>query len=242
MSAPAAGKFQDHYEVLGVEHRASTDAIQLAYTRLAEKLHPVNGFTPDPEKFEAVALAYEVLSDPELRREFDKLKGIGGEEKPKFSGSSFFEAYGRDVNLRVALLCVLYDRRRSKPFTPALSMRHLESIVSATSEELNFGLWYLKTRELVAQDDKSSLQITPDGMDYLRQNPPDAEDVMRYIRPESVVGGVIEMQEAPAPAPVAAPVGVPPPVIEPEPQRIPNAAIAGTASRIGDLLARRRQN
>ena len=170
MSAPAAGKFQDHYEVLGVEHKAGTDAIQLAYARLAEKFHPITGATPDKEKFEAIGLAFEVLSDPDLRRDFDKLKGIGGEEKPKFSGRPFFEAYGRDVNLRIALLCVLYDRRRNKPFTPALSMRHIEAIVAATSEELNFALWYLKQRDLVSQDDKSSLQITTEGMDFLQKN------------------------------------------------------------------------
>ena len=72
----------------------------------------------------------------------------------------------------------------------------------------------------------------------------DAEDVLRYIRPVSVVGGVIEAPQEAAPAPVPAPVPIvaPPPVAEPEPPRIPNAAIAGTASRIGDLLARRRQN
>ena len=35
-------------------------------------------------------------------------------------------------------LCVLYDRRRSKPFTPSLSMRHIEAIFNATTQELNF--------------------------------------------------------------------------------------------------------
>lgn len=238
MSAPSAGKFQDHYEVLGVEHRASSDAIKTSYTRLSEAFHPRNGFTPDEEKYEAVQLAFEVLSDPELRREFDKLKGIGGEEKPKFSGLPFFEAYGRDIDLRVALLCVLYDRRRSKPFTPALSMRHIEAIVNATSEEINFALWYLKTRELVSQNDKSSLQISTEGMDYLKNNPPDPKDVMRYIRPDAVAeGGAAPVAaEAPKPAVVTAPVPEAP--VMP----VPNPAIAGTVSRIGDLLARRHQN
>ena len=240
MSSASAGKFQDHYEVLGVEHKASMDAVQVAYARLAEQFHPKTGFTPDFDKFEAAALAFEVLSDPELRREFDKLKGIGGEEKPKFSGLPFFEAYGRDINLRVALLCVLYDRRRSKPFTPSLSMRNLEGIVAATSEELNFALWYLKTRELCVQDDKSSLQITTEGMDYLKNNPPDAEDVLRYMRPDGVEGQVLGDEPV---EPEAATV-VPEPELQPEvPQPTQNSAIAGSAARIGNLLlARKRQN
>ena len=76
MSSASAGKFQDHYEVLGVEHKASSDAVQLAYARLAEKYHPKVGATPDHEKYDAVVLAFEILSDPELRKDFDKLKGI----------------------------------------------------------------------------------------------------------------------------------------------------------------------
>ena len=239
MSAPAAGKFQDHYEVLGVEHKAGTDAIQLAYSRLAEKFHPQNGSTPDFEKFEAVGLAFEVLSDPDLRKDFDKLKGIGGEEKPKFSGRPFFAAYGRDVNLRIALLCVLYDRRRNKPFTPALSMRHIESIVAGTSEELNFALWYLKTRDLVTQDDKSSLQISAEGMDFLQNNPPDADDVMRYIRNES--GEAPVEVEAEAEAAVAP---IPPQPIPPQPEATPaplDPAIAAQSARIGNLLLNRKR-
>ncbi|MFM2123739.1 MAG: hypothetical protein RL328_190 [Acidobacteriota bacterium] len=223
--------------MLGVEHKAGTDAIQLAYARLAEKFHPITGATPDKEKFEAVGLAFEVLSDPDLRRDFDKLKGIGGEEKPKFSGRPFFEAYGRDVNLRIALLCVLYDRRRNKPFTPALSMRHIESIVSGTSEELNFALWYLKQRDLVSQDDKSSLQITTDGMDFLQKNPPDADDVMRYIRGEGAETA------AAAESPLAAEPEATPIPAQPEAPPVIDPAIAAQSARIGNLLlARKRQN
>jgi hypothetical protein len=217
MSAPAAGKFQDHYEVLAVDHKANTDAIQSAYARLAAKYHPKTGTTPDPEKFDAINLAYEVLSDPQLRLEFNKIKGIGGDDKPRFSGRSFFELYGRDSRLRVALLCVLYDRRRLKPFTPSLSMRHLESILNTGTVELNFALWYLKQREMVSADDKSSLQITTVGMDYLQANPPNADEVMQLIREEA-----------------------PPPESGESISAMASAVEETPASRIGNLLALRR--
>ena len=120
-------------------------------------------------------MAYETLSDPELRGLFDKLKGVGQEESgPKFSGMEFFDALGRDALLRTAILCVLYDRRRTKPSAPSLSMRHLEVIVEATAAELSSALWYLKQRGLAASDDKSSLQITVDGMDFLESSKPAA--------------------------------------------------------------------
>lgn len=242
MSSAAAGKFQDHYEVLGVEHKAGTEAIQIAYTRLAEKYHPKTGDVPSPEKYESVTLAFEVLSDPDLRLDFNKLKGIGEEDKPKFSGMAFFEAYQRDTHLRVGLLCVLYDRRRSKPFTPALSMRHLEQIFGASTQELNFALWYLKQRELVMADDKSSLQITVEGMDYLEANPPLPELVLPMIKPSGLAGSGSEadVEEASAPEPVAAPEPQPVAAAETLPQPVPSQSSVGSAARIGNLLARRK--
>jgi hypothetical protein len=101
------------------------------------------------------------------------------------------------VGLRGALLSVLYDRRRSKPFTPALSMRQLESILDASVEAMNFALWYLKQRGFVGSDDKSSLLITVAGMDFLEHNRPNPEEVMPFIRPSAIMnGGQAEAAEA----------------------------------------------
>ena len=54
MSAPLAGKFQDHYEVLGLESNAETETIQRVYGDLAKKYHANNPETADKEKFDAV--------------------------------------------------------------------------------------------------------------------------------------------------------------------------------------------
>lgn len=185
MSAPLAGKFQDHYAILGLDPKSDSETIQRVYGKLAQKYHPNNPETGDKEKFESVNAAYEVLCDPLLRREFDKLKGINQEEgTPKFSGLAFFDMLGRESVLRSALLCVLYDRRLTKPFTPSLSLRHLENILDATSEEVSSALWYLKQRGFASSDDKSSLQITVDGMDFLEGSKPSPEAVLRLIRNE----------------------------------------------------------
>ncbi len=183
MSAPLAGKFQDHYKVLEIDPKSNLEAIQQAYGKLAQKYHPRNTQTGDQDKFDAINLAYEVLSDSGLREEFDKLKG-GGPEKAefKFSGLGFFAALGHETALRAALLCVLYDCRRLQPFTPGLSMRRVENMLETTGEGLSFALWYLKQRNLVASDDKSNLMITVEGMDYLETNPPTPEMVMPLIK------------------------------------------------------------
>jgi DnaJ domain len=187
MSGSVSGKFQDHYSLLGVEPRADSETIQEAYSKLAEKYNPNNPGTGDPEKFEAVNLAFEVLSDPTLRAGFDKLKGIDHEaSNPKFSGVQFFHALEHGAVLRSAVLCVLYDRRRIKSSRPSLSMRNLESMLHVTPEELNFAMWYLKQRGLVINDDKSSLEITVDGMDYLERNHPSVEAVMPLIKVDAL--------------------------------------------------------
>lgn len=75
----------DHYETLGVARDASAEEIKKAYRRLARELHPdVNPSTDAAERFKDVTHAYDVLSDPRQRQEYD-LGGSGG----GFGGAGF---------------------------------------------------------------------------------------------------------------------------------------------------------
>jgi curved DNA-binding protein len=186
MSAPVAGKFQDHYHVLGVEPGADSETIQKAYSKLAARFHPNNKDTGDPEKFKAVNQAYEVLADPGARQAFDELRGGPKQEAaPKFSGAQFFDVIAGETIRRQSLLCVLYDRRQKKPATPGLSMRQIESMIKISQEELQFSIWYLKQRSYVASDDKSNLTITVQGMEHLEQNLPSPDAILSMVRLES---------------------------------------------------------
>jgi len=208
MSAPLAGKFQDHYALLGVDPRADLEVIKKAHAKFAERYHPDNPDSGYLEKYEAVNLAWEILSDKSLRAEFDKIKGIEKDEGGlKFSGVAFFNALGREANLRATVLCLLYDTRRLKPFAPGMSIRVMESMLDVSSEELYFALWYLKQRGFVLSDDKSNLQITVDGMDHLEQNKPLPEMVLPFVKPAAL---------QPAPALTKIPMSNPEDVMEPE--------------------------
>lgn len=190
-------KFNDHYAILGIDSTAEGDMIQRAYQRMLEKFGPENIDTRDDEKMAVIKAAYDVLSDPEKRKEFDALKGLAGDRgRPTFTGPDFFNVLGQSVGLRIALLCVFYDRRRNKPFTPALSMRHIESMVEGSLDALTFALWYLKQRGYVINDDKSNLMITVEGMDFLESNRPTSEDVMPFIK-----ASAIGQNAKPSPAP-----------------------------------------
>jgi molecular chaperone DnaJ len=73
----------DLYKALGVERNASQDEIKKSYRKLARELHP--DVNPDPkvqDRFKEITAAYEILSDPEKRSNYDR----GGDNFAGFGG------------------------------------------------------------------------------------------------------------------------------------------------------------
>ena len=66
----------DPYHVLGVLRGATTAQIKAAHRRLAKRYHP-DGSTGDEARFLALQEAYQLLSDPKRRLEWDRLHAPG---------------------------------------------------------------------------------------------------------------------------------------------------------------------
>ncbi len=80
-----SAKHRDYYETLGVKPAASAEEIRSAYRRLVRELHPDINKAPDAAaRFNEVQQAYDILSDPEKRRAYDRF-GAGGQTNP-FAG------------------------------------------------------------------------------------------------------------------------------------------------------------
>ena len=80
---------KDLYKVLGVSRDASQDDVQQAHRKLVRKYHP--DANPEDrsaeERFKEIQQAYEVLSNPQKRREYDKRFHTSSREDFRRSGA-----------------------------------------------------------------------------------------------------------------------------------------------------------
>jgi curved DNA-binding protein len=122
-----ATKTLDYYEFLQISPHADTETIHRVYRYLAARFHPDNPETGDPEKFFLLKSAYDVLSDNDRRSEYDReFDREAPEHSPLSESVDFMDQVQGELNRRLAVLAVLYYRRRSNPFEPKVSLAEIE--------------------------------------------------------------------------------------------------------------------
>jgi len=98
---------QDYYQILGLDKNASNDEIKRAYRKLAHKYHPDKnpGNKEAESKFKEINNAYQTLSDPQKRANYDRFgsdatSGFGGQGQGTagFEGFSNFSGQGFEFN------------------------------------------------------------------------------------------------------------------------------------------------
>jgi molecular chaperone DnaJ len=89
---------KDYYNILGVNKNSSPDEIKKAYRKLSKQFHPdVNPEGGD--KFKEIAEAYDILSDPVKKQQYDNPNPFGGTNG--FSGfDDFFDLFNRGQQRR----------------------------------------------------------------------------------------------------------------------------------------------
>lgn len=90
---------KDLYEILGLEKTATEADIKRAYRKLAAKYHPdVNKDKDATEKFKEIQGAYEILSDPQKKAQYDQFGSVGGGAGGGGSGFGGFNGFQGDFS------------------------------------------------------------------------------------------------------------------------------------------------
>jgi molecular chaperone DnaJ len=125
---------RDLYSVLGVSQKASPDEIKKAYRKLAREYHPDRnqGDKQSEERFKEVQEAYDTLSDPEKRKQYDAGGMFSGFGPRGFSGGGFTSDLGD-------IFSTVFGRRGGARQPPA-GGRDLETEVRLSFEQAMEGV------------------------------------------------------------------------------------------------------
>lgn len=158
----------DYYEFLQISPNADYETIHRVYHFLATRLHPDNPTSGDAEKFNVLRSAYDILSDPTRRASYDLARENEVQHFiPLSSTIDFMDQMDGELNRRLALMAVLYYRRRSNPWKPEVPLVEVEKRMGFPRDYLDFTTWYLERKGYVKKADNSDFTITADGVDFV---------------------------------------------------------------------------
>jgi len=158
----------DHYEFLQISPNADVETIHRVYRFLAARLHPDNPKSGDPVQFHHLKAAYDVLSDRSRRAKYDATRR-SQPPQPFSSSIDFMDNREGELNRRLAVLVVLYHKRRMSPNYPEVSLATIEDRMGFPRDYLDFTLWYLFKKGYIGKADNAQFTLTADGVDFVEE-------------------------------------------------------------------------
>lgn len=170
----------DYYEVLQLSPNADAETISRVYRMLAQRYHPDNAETGNPEMFVRLVQAHRILSDPEQRAKYD----VRHRETKQLHWKIFDQGQatvGKEAEQRKreGVLGLLYNKATHDPERAAMSILEFEKLLGCPREHLQAALWYLKGKGYIQRADNSRYSITVQGFDKVEgHNPiPESSDL-----------------------------------------------------------------
>lgn len=190
----------DYYEFLQISPNADSDTIHRVYRFLAARFHPDNPASGDPEKFFMLKTAYDVLSNPESRSKYDDARQReSADQTPLSTSVDFMDQYEGELNRRLAVLAVLYYRRRNCSETPSVSLPEIEKLMGFPRDYLDFTTWYLLKKGYITRADNSDFTLTADGVDFVetqRVNMPTLNKMLTSGNTVSTPSSAVDLADA----------------------------------------------
>jgi curved DNA-binding protein CbpA len=158
----------DYYELLQISTNAEPETIHRVYRFLAARFHPDNAETGDSSMFFILKQAYDVLSNPESRAKYDAtFQNDVPAPDPLSTSIDFMDQIDGELNRRLAVLAVLYVRRRTNPVNPDVSLQEVELRMGFPRDYLEFTTWYLQKKGYITRADNSAFTLTAEGVDFV---------------------------------------------------------------------------
>jgi curved DNA-binding protein CbpA len=166
-----SSEVDDYYEVLQVSDAAEPETINRVYRMLAQRYHPDNRETGNEGRFRTITEAYQVLSNPEKRAQYDATNQKRKKDRWRLvsAGAQTENDFEMEQVVRLTVLEALYTKRRVDPQNPGIYLVELERLIGRPREHLEFTIWFLNQKKLIATDD-ARMYLTADGAEYLEDS------------------------------------------------------------------------